>query len=237
MTALVATTRRATSAPVSAILAFALISGCGGPRHHLAEYSFADRTLGLVYIAAPAPSLYTGSYGIRADDDPVTAVVRAGAGVAKQVEARRASARLDSALTRTRVSDLLANRTLDRAGRYLGMRPVTSSDAADFLLEIQMRNLGIDVSGSSAAYLYTNAEAVLLDRRTGREIWSAKVHGTDRLTPSVHGGDQVPGTIITAGTLGTVSVADFQSALDQLATLSSTVIADELRSALRSARR
>jgi hypothetical protein len=224
-------------APRFVIIILAAAAACGGPRHHLGEYTFADRSLGLVYIAPPAPALYTGSYGVRASDDPVTAVVRAGAGVVKEVEARRASARLDSALVRTRVSDLLANRTLERAGRYLGMHPTASADGADFLLEIHMRNLGIDASGSSAAYLYTNAEAVLLERRTGREIWSAKVHGTDRLTPPVHGADQVPGTIITAGTLGTVSVADFQAALDQLATLSSTVIADELRAALRDARR
>jgi hypothetical protein len=227
----------ARGAYVLGVASLSVLAACGGQHHHLAEYSFADRSLGLVYVAPPAPVLYTGAYGLRRDDDAMTAVMRAGAGVAKEVEARKASARLDSANARLNVADLLARRTVERAGRYLGMHPASSSDAADYVLEVQMRNFGIDASGESAAYLYTNAEAILLERRTGREIWSAKVHGTDRLTPAVYGADRLPGAIITAGTLTTVSVADFQAALDQLATLSSTVIADQLRAALRDARR
>ena len=48
-----------------------------------------------------------------------------------------------------------------------------------------MHSFGLDARSSSAAYLYTNAEAVLLERRTGREIWNVNVRGTDRLTPRV----------------------------------------------------
>ena len=228
--------RLARAACAVGVVSLNVLAACGS-HHHLAEYSFADRSLGLVYIAPPAPVLYTGGYGLRPDDDPVTAAIRVGAGVVKGVEGRRANARLDSANARLNVADVLAKRTVERAGRYLGMRSAASSEPADFVLEIHMRDFGIDVSGASAAYLFTNAEAVLLERRTGREIWSAKVHGKDQLTPTVYGAGRVTGgAIITAGTLTTVSVADFQSALDQLATLSSTVIADELRAALRDAR-
>ena len=92
-------------------------------------------------------------------------------------------------------------------------------------------------NGSGSASLYTNAEVVLLDRRTGGEIWFVKVHGTDRLTPRVYGAGGVGGSIIAAGTLHTMTVADFEQALDQLMTLSANVVADELRSALRDARR
>ena len=215
---------------------FALLVGCGS-HNHLAEYAFADHTLGMVYLASPAPRLYTGGYDVRESDDAVTAVVRAGAGVAKHIEGKRSAARLDSASARVNLAELLAHRTVERAGRYLGLRPAGNSDEADYLLEVQMHNFGIDASSDAAAYLYTNAEAVLLDRRSGREIWSAKVHGTDRLTPNVRGAGGLPGTIITAGTLGTVTVADYQRALDELATLSSRVIADELRAALRDARK
>jgi outer membrane protein assembly factor BamB len=220
---------------VVGVASLAGLAGCGG-HHHLAEYSFTGHSLGLVFIAPPAPVLYTGHYGVRTSDNVLSAVVRVGGDVAKDVEAHHASARLDSAATRIDVAALLANRTLERAGRYLGMQPSTAAGNADFVLEIQMRNVGIDASRESAAYLFTNAEAVLLDRRTGREIWSATVHGSDRLTPSIHSDGNLPVAIITAGTLRTVSVADFQQALDQLATLSSNVIADVLRADLRKAR-
>jgi hypothetical protein len=209
---------------------------CGGARHHLNEYDFADRSLALVVLGTPAPGLITGGYDLRSDD-VVELAAKAGSKVVKDVAARRARARMDSATARMRLTDSLAKRALERSARYLGVRPVTSAAGADFLLEIHMRNYGLDASGSGAASLYTNAEVVLLDRRTGREIWNVKVHGTDRLTPRVYGAGSVGGSIIAAGALQTMTVGDFQDALDQLMTLSANVVADELRGALRDARR
>ena len=75
----------------------------------------------------------------------------------------------------------------------------SSSAAADFVLEINMRGFGIDARSNQATYLFTHAEAVLIDRRTGREVWSEDVRGTDRLTPHVRGTRDVPSSIIAAG--------------------------------------
>ena len=72
----------------------------------------------------------------------------------------------------------LAQRTLERASRYLGTRTVALAKDADFL-----------------------------------------------------------GAIITAGMLRTMTVEDFQQAQDQLAELSSNLMADELRAARRDVRR
>jgi hypothetical protein len=208
-----------------------------GTKHHLAEHPFTNRSMAMVYIAPPAPVLLTGWYDLRGANDPVEAVLMAGSGVANEIEGRRASARLDSAASRVDVGNRLAQHTLERASRYLGTRAVTSSNDADYVLEVQMRRFGLDVRGQNAAYLFTQAEAVLLDRRTGREIWSSEVRGTSRLTPFVQGTNRIPSGIITAGTLSIVSVSDFQQALDQLVTFSSALITDELRGDLRETRR
>lgn len=216
-------------------MALLALTACG-PKHHLDEYTFANRTMALVVLDQPAPDLLDDYYRVRTTDDVVATVVQAGATAAKNAEAGRARARLDSAAAQVDLSDLLAERTLGRASRYLGVRPVQREEDADFLLEVHMRSLGIDARGRGAASLYTNAEVVLLDRRTGREIWNVRVRGTDRLTPRVRSNDRLPGTIITAGTLHTVSVADFREALDQLVQLSSNVIVDELRESLREGR-
>lgn len=218
-------------------LAVLALPACAG-HHHLGEYTFAQRSMAVVVVSSPAPSLLTGGYDLRADD-PVGSVLRAGTVAAKDVEARRAHARLDSAAAIVGATGDLAQRTLERTSRYLGTRPVQGAADADFLLEVRMKNFGLDARGQSSAYLYTNAEAVLLDRRSGREIWNCAVHGTDRLTPRVRGATNVPGAgaIITASSLATMSVADFQDALQQLAELSSNVVADELRSALRDVRK
>lgn len=218
-------------------LAVLALPACAG-HHHLGEYDFAQRSMAVVVVSPPAPDLLTGGYNVRADD-PVGSVLRAGTVAAKDVEARRAHARLDSATALVGATGDLAQRTLERTSRYLGTRPVQGAGDADFLLEVRMKSFGLDARSQSSASLYTNAEAVLLDRRTGREIWNCTVHGTNRLTPRVRGAANVPGAgaIITAGSLATMSVADFQDALQQLAELSSNVVADELRSALRDVRR
>jgi len=219
-------------------LAVFALPACAG-HHHLGEYTFTERSMAVVVVSPPAPGLLIGGYNLRADDNPVSTVLRAGTVAAKDVEARRARARLDSATARVGATGDLAQRTLERTSRYLGTRPVTGTNDADFLLEVRMKSFGLDARGQSSAYLYTNAEAVLLDRRSGREIWNVAVHGTDRLTPRVRNAGAVPGAgaIIAAGSLATMSVADFQDALQQLAELSSNVVADELRSALRDVRK
>ena len=213
----------------------AALVACGGG-HHLAEYPFASRTLAVVYIAPPAPELLTSYYDLRDSQNPIEAVVRAGADVAREREGRRASARLDSATARVNIPAVLAQRTLERASRYLGTRPVTDENQADYLMEVRMERFGINAKADEAAYLFTFAEAVLIDRRTGREIWNVNIHGRDRLTPYVQSTSPIPGSVITASTLGSVSVADFQDALNQLIDLSSNLITDQLRAALRDVR-
>jgi hypothetical protein len=209
--------------------------GCGGG-HHLAEYPFSSRTLAVVYIAPPSPELLTSYYDLTNSQNPLEAVVRAGADVAREREGRRANARLDSAADRIDIPAVLAQRTLTRASRYLGTRPSTDENQADYLMEVRMERFGINAKADEAAYLFTFAEAVLIDRRTGREIWNVNVHGRDRLTPYVESTSRIPGSVITAGTLGSVSVADFQDALNQLMDYSSNLITDELRAALRDVR-
>src|SRR3954471_21769683 len=211
--------RAAVRTVVSACGVALLAAGCGGG-HHLAEYPFSSRTLAVVYIAPPSPELLTGYYDLTNSQNPVEAVVRAGADVARERQGRRASARLDSATARINIPAVLAQRTLERASRYLGTRPVKDEQQADYLMEVRMERFGINAKADEAAYLYTFAEAVLLDRRTGREIWNINIHARDRLTPYVQSSSRIPGSVITASTLGSVTVDDFQAALNQLIDLS-----------------
>lgn len=211
------------------------LAACGGG-HHLAEYPFASRTLAVVYTAPPTPELLTSYYDLTNSQNPLEAVVRGAADVAREREGRRAKARLDSAAARIDIPTVLAQRTLQRASRYLGTRPVTDENQADYLMEVRLERFGINAKADEATYLFTFAEAVLIDRRTGREIWNVNVHGRDRLTPYVEASSPIPGSVIAAGTLGSVKVADFQNALNELIDYSSTLITNELRAALRDVR-
>ncbi|MEO7217079.1 MAG: hypothetical protein ABI026_02720 [Gemmatimonadaceae bacterium] len=211
-------------------------AGCGG-HNHLADYNFASRSVAVVYVAPPSPELLTGWYSLPNVDDPVAAVVAAGSGVAKEVVGRKARSRLDSATRMVNIDSLMSARTLERVSRYLGAVPSPDRRSADFLLEVNMHNSGIDIRGQHAAYLFMSATAVLLDARSGREIWSFDVDGRNRLTPFLYGGNRMPTGAITASVLNTVSIEDFQRALEQLADFSSNEITDRLREALRDVRR
>ena len=219
---------------VGAALLALVSTGCG--KHYLNQYEFSQKTLALVFIAPPEPELLHGWYNLDVGYNAVQTVVGAGAKVAKEVEARRATARLDSAAVQVDIDERLAQRTLERASRYLGTRIVDSPNDADFVLELNMRSFGIDARSNRATYLYTRAEAVLLERKTGREIWSEDVRGSDRLTPYVVGTANVPSAIFTAATLHTVTVEDFKQALDQLVALTADAIVGELRDKLRDVR-
>jgi len=220
---------------ITAVVFVLLAMGCGG-HNHLAEYNFASRSMALVYIAPPRPELVTGWYDVPNVDDPVGAVVAAGSGVAKEVVGRKARARLDSATALINIDSLMSTRTLERASRYLGTRPTLDQRNADFLLELNMRGSGIDIRGSRTASVFMNATAVLLDARTGREIWSFDVDGRNRLTPFLYGANRAPAGAITAAVLSTVTVADFHRALEQLVDFSSNEITERLRAELRDAR-
>src|SRR4051812_11612703 len=158
------------SLSLALVLTF-LSLGCGN-KHYLNEYRFSQRTLAVVYIEPPAPKLLHGYYDLDNTVDALQSVARAAGGVAKEVSARRAMARLDSVIDLVDIEDLLANATVERADRYLGPRPAANEQSADFVLEVTMRSMGLDARSNTAAYMYTSAEAVLLDRRSGREIWS-----------------------------------------------------------------
>ncbi|HUG39212.1 MAG TPA: hypothetical protein VMM12_01945 [Longimicrobiales bacterium] len=211
------------------------LAGCG-PKHHLADYDFANRSLAVVTSAPAYPELHTGGVGL-GGDNPVQAVLQAGSRVAKEVEARRARARLDSAATMVDVGRRMGGRTADRASRYLAARPVETAPA-DFTLEVWVTDFGLDARAwDAAAYLFTNAEAVLIDGASGREVWSVRVWAREPVTPAVFDTGPVPSDAITAGSLMAVSVEDFQRVLERLADLSSDLVTSELRGALRDVRR
>lgn len=222
---------------VAAVAIVAATVGCGG-RHHLDEYRFTDRSLGLVWIEPPSPQLRHGWWDAGPDSGSTVlqTVIQAGSKVAKELEARKASARLDSAAANVDLATLLAARTIDRANRYLGTRHAAAGETPDYVLELNMKSFGIDARSDEYTRLFVKAEAVLMDRRTGREIWSEDVTGTDRLTPFFIGTSTVPSSAVNAVLLNRITVAQFQQALEQLVTYTATRISDELREDLRDVR-
>ena len=214
---------------------FALTTAaCGG--HHLADYDFRNGTIAVVELPTARPEIWTGNHEIDADQNPLISVIEAGSAVAVHLEARRARARLDSAAVRVDMSERMAGQALARASRYLGARAIEDDEAADYVLEIDVQQFGINASGGNAT-LYVDGEAILVHTRTGREIWNQEVSAWDQLTPSVNGaGAAGAGGILTAAALTRITVEEYERILEQLADYAADVMTQELREDLRDAR-
>jgi hypothetical protein len=221
-----------TLAVASVVLATAV---CGSKQHRLALYDFAGSSVAVLHFHAPSADLVTGRHR-GGGSDPVTAVVAAGSRVAVELEGRRARARVDSAATSLGLGARVAERTLERTSLYMGARPVPDRDGADYLLEVDVRSLSLDVRGDRAR-LEMRAEMVLLDAYTGRAIWSARVRSHGPLTPHLDGAGVVPSDAITATALHTMTVEDFERNLERLADLAADWFSREFRDAMTRARR
>ena len=126
---------------------------------------------------------------------------------------------------------------LERAARYLGARPVEAVGDEDYVLELVVEEYGIDAEGWEAtAYFYIKAEAALLERRSGTEIWRRGVDASDPIGPEIWGPARGIRNVVTAAVLADLSVEEIESALESLADYSARVITDRLRDDLRKAR-
>jgi hypothetical protein len=223
---------------VTLSLAFAGAGACASS-NILHEYDYQDRTIAAVSEIPAHPEVLTGPYFFgRSSGDPVRDIVRLGARVYREVESRSIRERLDSATALIDVGYALEDRTLERAARYLGAVSVTEVDEADYLLEIVVREYGIDAeSWEAAAHFYIEADAVLLHADSGTEIWRAEIEESDRIAPLVFGRRSAVRDVVTATSLGNLGVEEIVEVLQGLADYSAGAITDRLREDLRDARR
>ncbi len=144
--------------------------------------------------------------------------------------------KIDAASDRVDAPARLADRTLDGASRLLGTSAITDLDAADYLLDVNVRDYGIDAEGwDAAARFFVNADAVLLETATGVEIWSARVRENQILTPQVIGQGRTTRDVISAAALAILSVDELTRALERLSDYCADEITGRLRADLREA--
>jgi len=220
-----------------AAFAATLVLACG-PGNRLRDYTYSGRSLAVVYDFPPYPEVLTGPYYPGHPRDPVHAVIIAGSRVAKEIEAHRVRERLDSASTLVDVSARVAQRTSERANRYLRTSLTEQDDEADFLLEVQIRDYGIDAEEwDAAAHFFVDAEVSLLAGDDGTLIWNTHVRDRDPIAPAIFGRHSAVRNIVTAAVLSDLSVEEIARALEQLADYSADHITRHLRDALDASRR
>ncbi len=217
--------------PAVALAALLFTAGCAGT-NHLAEYDFEGRTVAVTAAIPPLPGVFTDPTVINPVDleKPAETFLRIGTAAAREAAARRAEARMDSALARIDVAERLARRTLLKGAQYLGYRPVNEIDRADFLLDIRVKEYGLTAHSWDAAVTFVlDAEVRLLDRHARRVIWKKRIRQTDPVTGAVIGFGPTVGGIFTAAALASLTVDEMERAFRHLADYAAERLADALR--------
>ena len=221
-------------------LACTTILGACQSTGRLADYEFAGRTLVPVYTFPPYPEVLTGPYFPGHPSDPIHAVLRIGSRIAKEVAAADVRERLDSAAVLVDVAARMADRTSTRVARLLRATLVDDEDGADFLLEVRVRDYGIDAEEwDAAAHVFIDAQVLLLDGSDGREVWETHVRERDPLTPAIFGRGPARAVrdVITAAVLADMSEAEIARALEHLADFAADRISERLRTSMEKVRR
>lgn len=210
------------------------LTGCQSTGR-LSEYNFAGTTLAAVYDFPPYPEILTGPYFPEHPRDPIHSILRIGSRIAKEVAAADVQQRLDSASVLVDVAGRLADRTAVRAARYLRAELIDEEASADFLLDVTVRDYGIDAKDwHAAAHVFIDAQGVLLDGVDGTQIWEFRVRERDPIMPQIFGPGRarLARDIVTAAALSEMTEEDIAQAMEYLADFAADRISDRLRDAL-----
>lgn len=200
---------------------------CGG-RQHLGEYAYTGKTIGITYETQPAPILYT-NYDLNDNNPPFERVYSSPPRLRRDMLAKIAHARLDSAATAIDFPAELASGVLARASNDLGARPVMDPKRADFVLEIAVQSTGLQLYEPQTTVLFVEAECTLRDARTGREIWRTSVQRRERLSDFLSETAQRHADIGPVLTVDEIPVTEYEHMLHQLVLFAARQITEDLR--------
>lgn len=212
-------------------------SGCG-PSNRLREVSLDARRVAVTAAIPPAPRVQAGSPMEAGIDvyDPLGTAVRVGTAARKYRQARRAQARLDSVVARVDVSDRIARRVLARAASLLRFETAPRPSAADFVLDLRIRDYALIAdSFEGATFFVLLGEVRLLDARTGTELWRTELQEREVLDRALFGMPAAVGNVVTGRALAGLTADEMAVGLARLGDYAAERITDRLaRDYLRS---
>jgi hypothetical protein len=202
----------------------------------LADYQFRDRTLGVVAVIPPRPYVDIGPDVDLTGMNAVGAILKVGTSIYKESQAGKLRARLDSASAGLDLADRIAGTVLERSARYLGARAVETSREADFQLEVNVEEYGVDARDwDDGARFHIKARLLLLDR-DGREVWEGEVDENEPVSRGWFGVGSPAADIVTGSALGELTVRELEAALNEVADYAAERLAEKLREGAEKAR-
>jgi hypothetical protein len=202
----------------------------------IAEYDFRDRTIAVVAIAPPRPYVDTGGDVDLTGMNPVGAILKVGTSIYKESQAGQLRARLDSASTGMDLADRIAGAVLERSARYLGAQAIEQSREADFHIEVQVEEYGVDArEWESGARFHLKARLLIL-AADGREVWEGSVNEDEPVNSQWFHAGSMAADVVTGRALGQLTVDQLVEALESIADYSSYRLTEKLREGIEKAR-
>jgi hypothetical protein len=185
----------------------------------------------------PPPSLDTW-YDLSIDTrNPIGTVLRVGSSIVMAAEAEKAAKRMREALDEVDVPAVVLEESSARCVRALGAAQVDDTRDADFVLNLEIEEYGINAPGWNAAVsLDLNVTARLYERRSRDLVWRRHISVAQRASPEVFGLPSAAKTIFTAAMLAALSTEEMTRGFANIAHYAARVVGDTLERDLGKAR-
>lgn len=201
------------------------VSGCAG-RQHLDDYTYAGKTIAVVYDTPPAPFIWS-RYDLHTappnERDPMSATRQA-----LDMLAQAGQRRVDSASALIGFPQALAGRVATQAAMSLGATASSDVATADYVLHVSAKQVGLSMYAPTTPALYADIESALRDARSGRVIWRSTVHEQEPLSDFLARTGQRGAVRISGLPVDKIPVAEYADLLQQLARFSADRIASGL---------
>ena len=209
------------------LLVVLLLTACASNK--LVEYDLREANIAARTFMPPRANVFTDANLNINPHDIVGTAINVGTTIARESEAVKARARLDSAMTLVDVPAIIEEEVLFRAAEMLNFRPVNEVNAADFVFNIKMDRYGVDAKGwDVGTFFVVKAKVELIDNQQQRRIWKRGVEAREPLSPRIFGISAPVENVMDAVALSQLSVDEMVSGMEYLANFSAGVIAEKL---------
>jgi hypothetical protein len=222
--------------PVVAAATAVLLASCVTV-NRLEHVRLDNPVLASVLAPPPPPSLDTW-YDLSIDTrNPIGTVLRVGSSIVMAAEAEKAAERMREALNEIDVPAVVLEESSSRCARALDAAQVDDARDADFVLDLEIEEYGIDAPGWNAAVsLDLSVTVRLYERRSGELVWRRHVSVSHRASPDVFGLPSAAENIFTAAMLAALTTEEMARGFASLAHFAARVVGDTLEHDLWKAR-
>jgi len=201
------------------------------------SYRVEGTTVAVSMRKPPSPTLDV-SYNVTIDlDNPVLTAISVGTNVAKANEAAKIEPIMREALSTVDVPEIVLREAYSACLSALDAYDETRKFDADYLLDLDIRQYGIDAnSPNGAVALSVRLTARLFHNASGELVWRRDFSERKEASPVMFGVGDIVGTIMSAASLASLSDQDLAKGFEQLAEDTARSIARTLEGDLYRAR-